>query len=110
MFGNLLPALPLVTGYIILPTAHLFRVPREIWLISAYDLSDLPAIFSLGKELSDKPLSMLSALRAMYDPRSVALKEYLPAMKDTVGSSGSFSWAQSGYVPCLFHCVQAVLH
>lgn len=53
-----------------------------------------PAIFSLGKELSDKPLSMLSALRAMYDPRSVALKEYLPAMKDTVGSSGSFSWAQ----------------
>ena len=67
------------------------------------------AIFSLGKELSDKPLSMLSALRAMFDPRSVALKEYLPAMKDTVGSSGSFSWAQSGYVPCLFHCVQVVL-
>ena len=51
-------------------------------------------IFSLGKELSDKPLSMLSALRAMHDPRSVALKEYLPAMKDTAGSSGSFSWAQ----------------
>ena len=49
------------------------------------------AIFSLGEELSDKPLSMLSALRAMYDPRSVALKEYLPAMKDTVGSSGSLS-------------------
>ena len=52
---------------------------------------------------------MLSALRAMYDPRSVALKEYLPAMKDTVGSSGSFSWAQSGYVPCLFHYVHTVL-
>jgi len=47
------------------------------------------AILSLGKELSDKPSSMLSALRAMYDLRSVALKEYLPAMKDTVGSSGS---------------------
>jgi hypothetical protein len=30
----------------------------------------------------------------MFDPRSVALKEYLPAMKDTAGSSGSFSWAQ----------------
>ena len=62
-------------------------------------MSDFNCLFSaliwrLGKELSDKTLSMLSALRAMYDPRSVALKEYLPAMKDTVGSSGSFSWAQ----------------
>ena len=54
------------------------------------------AIFSLGKELSDKPLSMLSALRAMYDPRSVALKEYLPAMKDTAGSSGSFHGPSKG--------------
>ena len=52
-------------------------------------MSHPSAIFSLGKELSDKPLSMLSALRAIYDPRSVALKEYLPAMKDTVGSGGS---------------------
>jgi hypothetical protein len=67
------------------------------------------AIFFLGKELSDKPLSMLSALRAMYDPRSVALKEYLPAMKDTAGSSGSFSWAQSGYLSCLFHYAPTVL-
>jgi len=33
---------------------------------------------------------MLSALRAMYDPRSVALKEYLPAMKDTVGNGWFF--------------------
>lgn len=76
---------------------HPERVLREV-LFSAghfYLHMSLPsAIFSLGKELSDKPLSMLSALRAMFDPRSVALKEYLPAMKDTVGSSGSFSWAQ----------------
>jgi len=32
---------------------------------------------------------LLIALRAMLDPRSVALKEDLPAMKDTAGSSGS---------------------
>ena len=76
---------------------HSERVLREALLgVEHFYLPmSLPsAIFSLGKELSDKPLSMLSALRAMYDPRSVALKEYLPAMKDTVGSSGSFSWAQ----------------
>jgi len=35
---------------------------------------------------------LLSALRAMHDPRSVALKENLPAMKATAGSSGSLSF------------------
>jgi hypothetical protein len=58
------------------------------------------AIFFLGKELSDKPLSMLSALRAMYDPRSVALKEYLPAMKDTAGRAGLAMRSSKDYLPC----------
>jgi hypothetical protein len=52
-------------------------------------MSDPRAIFSLGQELSVKPFSLLSTKPRNLDPRTVVLKENLPAMKDTAGSSGS---------------------
>jgi hypothetical protein len=39
----------------------------------------------------------------------VVLKEDLPAMKDTAGRAGLTMRSSKDYLPCHFHCVQAVL-